>query len=351
MLETLGLDITPRAASLWAGVLIGLAFGALAETSRFCLRRAVAGPMADRRDAGAMWLAALAVAIAGTQAAAGLGLIALADHRFLAGGVPVVAILTGGAMFGVGMVLARGCAARLTVLAGTGNLRAAFVVLLLAVAAHATMKGLLAPLAQMLGGLTLPLPHLAALPAAAGLVPLLVAALALRLRPGLATLAQGAAIGALVPVAWITTGWLLADEFDPIAFEALSFTAPAADTLFWAIAATAIDPGFGPGLILGTLAGAAMSALRGRRAQWQSFTSPRETGRYALGAVLMGVGGVMAGGCTVGAGLSGLSALSSAAALALCAIIAGAKLADRLLSAPSAGSAAPSARPAPQPAE
>lgn len=351
MLETLGLDISPRAASLWAGLLIGLAFGALVEASRFCLRRALVGPVAERRDAGAIWLAALAVAIGGTQAAQAFGLIALEDHRFLNADLPVLALLAGGLMFGAGMVLARGCAARLTVLAGTGNLRAGFVMLLLAVTAHATMKGVLAPLPQALNALTLPLPHLAQLPGMALLAPLALMALVLALRPGLTALAQGVAIGALVPLAWVTTGWLLADDFDPIALDALSFTAPVADTLFWTIAATAIQPGFGTGLILGALAGAALSALLARRAVWQSFTTPRETGRYAAGAVLMGAGGVLAGGCTVGAGLSGLSALSTAALVALLAIVAGAKLADRLINAPSAGSAAPSARPATLPAE
>ncbi|MFN3294283.1 MAG: YeeE/YedE family protein [Gemmobacter sp.] len=351
MLETLGLDIAPRTASLWAGVLIGLAFGALAEGSRFCLRRAVAGPVAERRAAAGVWLAALAVAIAGTQALAALGRIDLSGHRFLAAEVPVVAILAGGLMFGAGMVLARGCAARLTVLAATGNLRAGFVVLLLAVAAHATMKGVLAPLPATLGAYTLPLPHLAGWPALAPLASLVPGALALALRPGLVGLVQGAGIGALVPLAWAATGWWLADDFDPIALETLSFTAPAADTLFWTLAATALAPGFGIGLVLGTVLGAALSARSGGRAAWVSFTSPRETGRYAAGAVLMGTGGVLAGGCTVGAGLGGVSTLSTAAVLALAAIVAGARLAERALSASPAGSGAPSARPAPQPAE
>lgn len=351
MLETLGLDISPRAASVWAGLLIGLAFGALAEASRFCLRRSLIGPLSERRSAGALWLVALAVAIAGTQGAGALGLIDLGSHRWLSGNVPVLAIVVGGLMFGAGMVLARGCAARLTVLAATGNLRAATVILLLAVTAHAALKGVLAPVTQSLSAPTLALPSLGALPGAAWVLPLVVAGVALALRPGLRGAAQGAAIGALVPLAWITTGWLLADDFDPIPLEALSFTGPAADTLFWTIAATAIPAAFGTGLVLGTLTGAGISALIGRRAAWQSFGSPRETGRYAAGAALMGMGGVLAGGCTVGAGLTGVSTLSSAAALALLAIVAGARATDRVLSASASGSGAPSAIPARQPAE
>lgn len=346
MYESLGLSLTPQAASLWLGLLIGALFGALAEASRFCLRRALVGPMAERRAAGAVWAIALAVAVAGTTAAQALGWIDLAEHRFLRPEGPALAIVAGGLMFGAGMVLARGCAARLTVLAATGNLRAGAVIVLLAVVAHATMKGVLAPARAALEGLSLPLPALSALPFAGLILPVLLLALAGRHWPGLRLAAAGAAIGALVPLAWLGTGLVLADAFDPIPVEALSFTAPLADTLFWTLAASAIAPGFGTGLVLGTLLGAGLSAWRGRRLEWQGFESPGQMGRYAAGAALMGAGGVLAGGCTLGAGLTGLSTLSGAAALALLAIVAGARLTDRALNASSAGRAAPSAIPA-----
>ena len=129
------------------------------------------------------------------------------------------------------------------------------------------------------------------------------------------------------------TGYVLYDDFDPIAMQSLSFTAPAADTLFWSIASTSIPAGFGVGLVGGVLAGAALSALASRSFQWVSFTSPRETGRYAAGAVLMGVGGVLAGGCTVGAGLAGVPSLSIAAVLAIVAIAVGALLMNAILGA------------------
>jgi len=46
---------------------------------------------------------------------------------------------------------------------------------------------------------------------------------------------------------------------------------------------------------------------------------------------LMGFGGVLAGGCSVGAGLSGASNLSIAALLALAAMIFGARVTAKLL--------------------
>jgi uncharacterized membrane protein YedE/YeeE len=353
MFETLGFEtLTPRAASLWLGLALGLAFGALAEATRFCLRRGLAGDAGERRPALALWLTALAAAVVGTQGAVAAGLIDFSGHRFHAADLPWLAIIVGGALFGAGMVLARGCASRLTVLAASGNLRAATVLLVLALAAHATMKGVLAPIRTALSSFTLPPGELTVLP---GGLPLALAGLAAALwfahrsRIGLGGIAGGLAIGALIPLGWIGTGLVLHDAFDPIAVESLAFTAALADTLFWAIAATAIDPGFGAGVILGTLAGAALAALGGGRFRWQSFGTPRETGRYLTGGALMGIGGVLAGGCTVGAGLSGVATMSVAAMLALAAIAAGAVATDRALSASSVGSGARAAtRPAPR---
>ena len=63
MFETLGLEITPQAAGIWFGAAIGLCFGSLAQLTRFCLRRALVGPMAERADARAVWAMALVVAV------------------------------------------------------------------------------------------------------------------------------------------------------------------------------------------------------------------------------------------------------------------------------------------------
>jgi uncharacterized membrane protein YedE/YeeE len=341
MFESLGFEtLTPREASVFLGLAIGLLFGILAETTRFCLRRGLVGPKAERRPALALWAVALATAILGTQAAVAAEWISFDGHRLLTPDLPYAAIILGGLAFGVGMVLTRGCASRLTVLTGTGNLRALTVLTVFAIAAHSTMKGLLAPIRTGLGEITLPMGDaisLAALPGGAPVAAALLAAIALayaisaRLAP-LQWLA-GAAIGALVPLAWVGTGFVLLDEFDPIVMESLSFTSPLSETLFWAIASSSVAAGFGIGLFGGAVAGAALSSLTTGRFKWQSFVSPRETGRYVAGGALMGVGGVLAGGCTLGAGLSGIPTLSVAALLALAAIAAGAVLADKVLAA------------------
>lgn len=353
MFETLGFEtLTPRQASVLLGLGLGLLFGALALVTRFCFRRAVVG--ADRRQAAGVWLTALAVAAPGTQLAVLQGWISFEEHRFLSPDLPLTAILLGGVLFGAGMVLTRGCISRLTVLSGTGNLRAALCMLVFAFVAHASMKGVLAPLVTQLRSQTLNLPS-AALPGAPSLWTALIAlaALAFAARSGnrAGTLLGAALIGLLVPLGWVGTGHVLFDEFDPIAMQSLAFTAPAADSLFFVIAATSIPAGFGAGLIGGVLLGSTLLALALGQFQWQSFTSPRQTGRYLTGAALMGLGGVLAGGCTVDAGLAGLPTLSLAAVLALASIAAGGLLTDRLLNAASAGFGGSPAIPSPPPAE
>jgi uncharacterized membrane protein YedE/YeeE len=326
---SLGLEIGPKSASVWFGLILGLGFGALAFLTRFCLRRALVGPVAERASARGVWALALAVAIVGTQAAVAAGLIGFGDHRFFAGSVPVLLIAVGGLLFGVGAVLARGCITRLTVLTGGGNLRALTGLLVFAVAAHATLQGVLAPLRTSLASVSVtpaavslgdlpggPWVWTAAMSAALVLV-------ALRSGAGAWMLVGAAALGALVPVAWLGTGYVLYDDFDPIALEGLSFTSPWAEALFWSIASSLTSPGFGTGLIGGVLGGAVLAALLSGRFAWEGFESPAQMGRSLSGAALMGVGGVFAGGCTVGAGLSGVATLSVAALLALGSIVAG----------------------------
>ncbi|APG46407.1 YeeE/YedE family protein [Phaeobacter porticola] len=357
MFETLGFeDTTARSVSVLFALGIGIIFGALAQFTRFCFRRAVVGE--DRKQAAGVWAIALSVAVFGTQAAVAQGWVSFAEHRLLISDLPIVAIVLGGLMFGAGMVLTRGCVSRLMVLTGSGNLRALIVVVTFAVVAHATLKGVLAPLRTWIGSMTVPMGEyvsLAALPGGAltgaGLITVAAVVIALRSGNRPSMLIGGAVIGALVPLAWVGTGYVLFDEFDPIAMESLSFTAPSAETLFYTLASSAVPAGFGTGLVGGVLIGALAAALLSGSFQWQSFESPRQTGRYLSGAVLMGVGGVLAGGCTVGAGLAGIPTLSLAAVLALASIAAGGLAANAWLNAAASGFGARRATPAVQPAE
>lgn len=343
MFEEFGFEtLTAPQAVVWFALALGLAFGALAQITRFCLRRALVGE--DRKQAAGVWLTALAVAVLGTQAAVAQGWIDFGDHRFMAADMPVLAIVVGGLMFGVGMVLTRGCISRLTVLTASGNLRALTVLVIFAITAHAALKGVLSPLRTTLGSVTLPVDS-AALPGNPLIWTAVIAAAALlfALRSGNrpVMLALAALIGLLVPLGWVGTGFLLYDDFDPIAMESLAFTSTMTESLFFTVASTAIPAGFGVGLVGGVLLGGLAAALLSGGFRWQSFSTPAETGRYLAGGALMGFGGVIAGGCTVGAGLSGIPTLSMSAILAVAAMAVGALATNRALNA------VPAARPHP----
>lgn len=338
MLAELGLgDLSPPTAAVLFGGLLGLAFGILAQRSAFCLRRAVVGSDAERPSARGVWLMALAVSVAGTGALLATGIVDLSGHRFNASKLPLLAIVVGGLLFGAGMVLARGCASRLTVLAGSGNLRALTVLIVFAAVAHATLKGALAPVRTSLASATVDLGSAASLAAWPG-GPLLwssaiaLALLAVALRSGArpSALLMGSLIGALAPLGWLGTGYLLKDEFDPIALESLALTSAASETLFWWIASSAIAPTFGVGFLAGVLGGSFLASVASRQFAVEGFGAATSTGNYLAGGALMGVGGVLAGGCTVGAGLVGVATLSVAAALALLSICGGAMLASTL---------------------
>jgi len=241
MFEQLGFEsLSPLAASALFGVLLGTGFGVAAQRSRFCLRRALAGAdVAERSSALAVWLSALGIAIVGTQLSAYLGWIDFSGHRFHDAAIPIVAIATGGLMFGIGMILTRGCASRLTVLAGSGNLRAVLVLLVFAVTAHATLKGLLTPIRTLLSDFTIsadPALQIIGSPITALIASVAAAAFVITLfvkSPGIrGHLVSGIVIGLLVVAGWVGTGLVLQDDFDPIAMQScLLYTSDAADDL------------------------------------------------------------------------------------------------------------------------
>ena len=78
------------------------------------------------------------------------------------------------------------------------------------------------------------------------------------------------------------------------------------------------------------IVGAALSALSSRTFRWEGFANPRDLGQHLIGAVLMGVGGVTAMGCTFGQGLTGLSTLNWGSLLAVASIVTGAGLTLRV---------------------
>src|SRR6266550_8989225 len=129
-----------------AGLLIGLAYGAVGLLSGFCLMSSLRGwwSTGDSRLIRSYALA-LGVAIFVAQLFAARGVVDLGKSIYLQPSFSAPLMFFGGLLFGYGMVLSNGCGSRALVLLGRGNLRSFVVVIVLGITAQMTLKGLVAP--------------------------------------------------------------------------------------------------------------------------------------------------------------------------------------------------------------
>ncbi|MGO4714192.1 YeeE/YedE family protein [Bradyrhizobium sp. 2TAF24] len=323
--------------------LIGLVFGSVGLLSGFCLNSSIKDWLQaqDGRKLRSFALAA-AVAVLATQLAAATDLVDLSRSIYLQPQFSAPLMFAGGLLFGYGMILANGCASRALVLLGRGNLRSLVVVLVIAVVAQMTLKGLVAPLRIALLQWSQATPAFNALPAIAahlGLgdgaahvaaallvaVPLAIFALAdARFRRAPLQVAAGLAMGALVVAGWLATGYVGADDFNPVPVTSLTFVAPLSDTLQYVMLSTGLTMSFGTALVPGVIAGSFITAALTRGFHVEGFSSANHMLRSIGGAALMGCGGALAYGCSVGQGLTGVSTLSIGSFVAVAGIFAGA---------------------------
>ncbi|WP_395703891.1 YeeE/YedE family protein [Aquabacterium sp.] len=331
------------------GLLIGAAFGFFAQRSRFCLRSAVI-EFARRQSGGKLtvWLFAFATAVGATQALAWAGWFDASTARQISARGSLSGAAVGGALFGTGMILARGCASRLLVLAAQGNLRALLSGLVFAVAAQAAWTGALAPLRELISGwwtieggtprdliARSGIGHGGALAFA---LLWLAAALVWARRQHVSAWGWAGAIGAglCVAAAWWFSYAVARLGFDPHPVQALSFTGPSAEVLNRVLFATGQPLTFDAGLVPGVFAGSFIAASLFGERRLEGFEGGASMRRYLIGAVCMGFGGMLAGGCAVGSGLSGAAVFTATAWVSLSAMWAAAALTDRLLDRPDA---------------
>jgi len=327
-----------------AGALVGLLFGFFAHRSRFCLRSAVIEFSRGTAEGKlTVWLFTFATAVLLTQAFVLAGWLDVRDARQLSARGSLSGALIGGAMFGVGMILARGCSSRLLVLAAQGNLRALLSGLVFAVTAASALNGLLSPLRQAISEWWTIEAGQRDVLALAGVGHLggllfgalwLAAALVWAWRQRVRFWGWFGAIGVGVMVA---AGWLLTYRISRITFEtlppvqSLSFTGPAADMLMLVLSPPWQPLSFDLGLVPGVFVGSFVSALLWRELRLEGFQGGQAMRRYIVGAVLMGFGGMLAGGCAVGAGVSGAAIFTLTSFATLATMWAAAALTDALL--------------------
>jgi len=302
------------------GLIIGFVFGFFAQRSRFCLRSATI-EFSRGAPGGKLtvWLFAFATALLSTQALIALGQADVSAARQLAARGSLSGAAIGGALFGIGMILARGCSSRLLVLAAQGNLRSVLSGLVFAVTAQAAWTGVLAPLRELIsawwtveGGAARDLIAVTGIGRGGALLFAAVwLAAAVRWAWHQRVPAWGWAgaimVGLAIGAAWWFTSYvaLLGLDAEAAPVQALSFTGPSAEVLTRVLFAPSKPPTFDLGLVPGVFLGSFLAAALFRELKLEGFAGGASMRRYLVGAVLMGFGGMLAGGCAVGAGLSG----------------------------------------------
>nr|CAA6809987.1 MAG: Lipocalin-related protein and Bos/Can/Equ allergen [uncultured Thiotrichaceae bacterium] len=313
--------------SVLMGLLVGLIFGIFAQQSRFCLRAACVELW--RGKAGkklSIWLLTFGAALITTQLFIETGSIDTGQIRQLNTMGSMSGAIIGGLMFGTGMVLAGGCASRLLVLSATGNMRALISGLIITIVAQAALRGILSPAREGLSSLWLVDANSRGfshwLPQYGGVILgalFLIAAIWFVIKHQVNKWWAFAAVmtGLSVTLGWALTSWHAANSFDIVSVRSVSFTGSSADTLMALINQPIIPMSFDIGLVPGVFMGSMLAAILTREFKWQQFTLKTGQARFLIGASLMGFGGMLAGGCAVGAGVTGGVVLAITAWVAL----------------------------------
>ncbi len=356
------LPITTVVASLGFG--LGLVFGITVQRTNFCTMGSISDIvfMGDWNRFRA-WMLAIAVAILGSQALHVSETVDLGETIYLTTNLGWFGAILGGLMFGFGMTMASGCANKTLVRIGGGNLKSVIVILFMGIFAYMTLRGLtglarvqiegfsnldLEALGLETQGIPDILTALTGLPAAVarGATVLALAGGLLwfcfrcaAFRASRRDIAAGLILGALVPAGWYATGVIGYDEFEPLPLTSYTFVAPAGNAIQYLMTFTGSTIDFGIAAVGGVIAGGFLAAKASGQFRIEAFVDAGDMQRHMIGGALMGMGGIMALGCTIGQGATGLSTLAIGSVIALLSIVAGGVLGMKYLEEGSFGGA------------
>lgn len=341
------MDILPIGAlAALVGLATGMVLGLAARLGDFCTLGAIESHIygEDQRRLR-LWGIVLGTAIFSTYLLASDGRIDLPASDYLEIAWNPLASVLGGGLFGYGMALAGNCGFGALARFGGGDLRSLVVVVVMAIFGFVTLNGPLAQLRVLLfpqlvadapqgyaflvaGQLGLPPVVFATLVAGA----FLVWALSYPpLRHDTRMLSWGVAAGLAVTFALWGTSALNDATFGEIPVEGLTFTATLGRTLLWLMTSSAGGLSFSVGSVAGVLAGAFLGSTIKGMFRWEACEDPRELGRQVGGAALMGIGGTVAMGCSIGQGVTAFATLAYSAPITLAAIYFGASFGLRRL--------------------
>jgi uncharacterized membrane protein YedE/YeeE len=366
---------------LWAVFIIALVMGAVVNKTNFCTMGAVSD-FVNMGDTGRLraWLLAMAVAILGVTLLEYAGLLNLSGSfpPYRNSNIVLAENILGGLMFGVGMTLASGCGNKCLVRIGGGNIKSIIVFLIVGVLAYFMINpfpgsdktiysvlfyGWTSPMSvdvlkpqdigSLVGGSE---------PSAMRLIVGVVVFLAMghfifkskEFRSSADNMIGGAVVGLAVLAAWFVSGNVIVDadgeilslqqyynQWDMLADSDAG--KPAAGAMLATQSYTFINPmgqalnylaggldgslmTFGVVAVFGVVAGSLIWSLISRSFRIEWFSSASDVANHVIGAVLMGIGGTLAMGCTIGQAVTGISTLAVGSILTFGAIFLGSAL-------------------------
>jgi uncharacterized protein len=344
-------------AAAWWAFALSFVFGAVAQRSNYCTMGAISD-IANFGDwtRARMAIASVGVAVIGVALFKLNGVVDISKSFYVAPKLIWLSHIVGGLAFGFGMTLASGCGSKTLIRVGAGSLRGLVTLIVMALFAWFTLRGILGVLRVntfdqvfITFSTTQDVPSLIGLTGATasylalaiGLAFVVFAFLGKEFRTDKWNWLGGIVVGLTVIAGWYATGkvgfiaehpetleaaWVSTNSGRP---ESLTFTAPPAYLLellgFWSDKSKFVT--FGIASVLGVIVGACVMAVATKTFRWEGFANTEDLTNHLVGAALMGFGGVLALGCTVGQGLSGMSTLALGSFVTIAAIIIGCRAA------------------------
>ncbi len=363
---------------LWSTFVIALIMGAVVNKTNFCTMGAVSD-WVNMGDTGRMraWVLAIAVGVLGVMGLEAAGMVNVTStfppYRQMS--LPWLENVLGGLLFGIGMVLGSGCGNKTLIRIGGGNLKSIMVLLVIAVIAYfmvnpfpgsdktlystlfyswtnptAVALSTNQDLGAMLFGENAATGRMV-MGTVVGVLLLVWAFKSADFRSNFDNILGGLVVGLAVLAAWYVTSNVMVDaDGDVLSLQAYAqdwelyapadVIQPASTTALASQSFTFINPmgqslgyamggfdrsllTFGLMALAGVIAGSLLWSLISRSFRIEWFASGRDFVNHLIGAILMGFGGVLAMGCTVGQAITGFSTLALGSILTFVAIVLG----------------------------
>ena len=350
--------------------LAAMILGAVANKTDFCTM----GAVSDWVNMGATgrmraWLFAMTVALLGVMIFEYAGKLALPADTFppyRTGNFAWLRYVLGGVMFGVGMTLGSGCGNKTLVRIGGGNLKSVMVLVIASIAAYYMLWGdiggvgfydkffnsWIAPstidlpahgmASQELGAIVTGLTGAANLHYIVGgiLVAVMLAFIfkSADFRASFDNIFGGLVVGLVVIAGWYITGGPMGAEWKDYAelatdipsrvnVQSFTFISPMGDSARYLLSPSNLMLiNFGVMALTGVIVGSFLYAVLFRKFRIEWFASGKDFVNHAVGGVLMGIGGVLSMGCTIGQAVTGVSTLALGSILTFVAIVFGSAL-------------------------